>query len=142
MNTYLLLRETTTYQGTFGILTINGNLFDTGELPWRNNAVGISHIPVGTYQCDWIFSPHFNRNLYHIQNVPNRSDCLIHMGNWCGDVSKGLKSDVEGCIILGLDEGNLEGQWAVLESGLALAKFNTILNGASFMLSIQERYSD
>jgi len=141
MNTFNLVREVTGDQGCFGVLTVGPRSFQTGELPWRNNEADLSHIPIGTYQCDWLLSPHFNRNLYHIQNVPQRQDCLIHMGNWCGDTKKGFKSDVEGCVILGLEQGLMDGQEAVLQSVRALAQVESILNGESFLLNITEQYS-
>jgi hypothetical protein len=135
-----MVRQTTGNQGTFGIMTVNGNLIHTGELPWRNNTSNMSSVPCGTYQCDWLLSPHFGVNLYHLKNVPFRENCMIHTGNWCGDTTKGLKSDVEGCILVGLGQGELEGQEAILRSKDALQLFNSQLNGASFMLTISERY--
>ena len=142
MNTINLVRQYQGDSGVFGTIYLNSEEFFSGELPWRDNAPDISHIPIGTYQCDFLLSPRFGINLYHIQNVPNRENCLIHMGNWCGDVKKGYRSDVEGCVILGNNMGILEGQEAVLNSVTALTQFNKLLNGESFMLAISESFKD
>lgn len=132
-----LVRQPSTDQGTFGVLTTDrGDRFHTGELPWRDNKAYISCVPVGTYLCTTIDSPNHGL-VYVLHDVPGRSGCEIHVGNWCGDKSKGYKSDVLGCILLGTDVGNLAGQRAVLHSGKALELFLAAMNGEDFELTIE-----
>ena len=132
----LLLREKSADYGTFGLLTWAGKPLHTLELPWRNNTRKRSCIPAGVYQCRIRVSPRFGR-VYEITGVPARSLILIHSGNRAGDVTKGLKSDVEGCILLGLSRAKLAGQPAVLESRPALTVFMQTMNERPFTLRIQ-----
>jgi hypothetical protein len=124
-------------QGTPGILSIDGSDFAcyTLELPWRDNDANFSRIPIGTYPAAYIHSPHFGRMLYQLENVSDRQNCEIHMGNFAGDTAKGYKSDVEGCTILGAHTGMLtpEGyakpQLAVLDSVPTLDRFMAATQG-------------
>lgn len=131
MDRLFIERDPSTDQGTSGtaelyipagIATWNGFSL---ELPDRNNAPDISCIPVGVYKAIVKFSTKFNRKVYILQNVPGRSSCELHAGNWAGDKSLGWKSDVEGCTIFGTSTGQLAPpgmapQLAVLHSGVAL----------------------
>lgn len=51
------------------------------ELPWRENKTYISCIPDGTYKAIKHNSPTFG-NSFWLQDVPNRSEILIHFGNY------------------------------------------------------------
>lgn len=134
-----LTRLETSDEGTFGILTYTfGHLF-TGELPWRGNAKGESCIPTGTYNVLMRVSPRFGR-CYHIEAVPERTNILLHNGNWCGDDHLGFKTHVDGCILLGLSRGSLEGQHAVFSSRRARHKFEAEMGGKPFELEIVEQY--
>ena len=64
----------------------------TLELPDLNNKKNISRIPAGKYNALIHNSPKFGKSLW-IQNVPNRSEILIHKGNY--------HSDIRGCILIG-----------------------------------------
>lgn len=124
--------------GTFGVLkTPSGFECYTGELPERDNKSGISCIPVGTYKCSQRFSEKHKKNVYGIEEVPGRSDCEIHSGNFCGDVTKGLKSDVLGCIILGRAIMEIAGQKAVTSSKDALAAFEADMEYKPFLLELK-----
>ena len=75
----------------------NGDLFEdavlichTIELPWRNNAHGLSCITEGRYRLIKRFSEKFKWHLC-VCDVPNRDLILIHPAN---DAAKQL----EGCI--------------------------------------------
>jgi len=125
----VLVREKTTDTGTYGKMyyeDIYGKLhtWETLELPWRSNERRMSCIPAGTYHAVYHTSPKFGKT-YWIQDVPNRSEILIHTGNVAGDTKLGYKSDVDGCILVGEQRGILYGQNAVLRSRLAM---NTLLN--------------
>lgn len=132
----MLMRETSQEDGTYGILTLpDGSSFHTLELPWLNNETGKSCIPPGTYKAEMRDSPKFGP-VYEVKGVPNRSAILIHAGNTAGNVDRGLKSDVQGCILLGLSRGRISNQSAVLESKPALASFMQKMGGRPFTLNI------
>lgn len=139
MRTATLQRTKSGDSGTFGVLTTDtGKSWHSGELPWRNNSRGYSCIPDGEYLCLWQYSPSHGRQVYHLQDVPCRTDVELHPGNWCGDIEKGMKSDVKGCIILGKSFGQADGQDAVLQSKKAIAEFETEMCCDSFTLTVKE----
>lgn len=137
MQRVILDRLSTGNAGTFGQYTLpdRTQLF-SGELPWRDNAVGLSCIPEGEYECRWGPSRRFGM-VYEITGVPGRSRILIHNGNYCGDVTLGLKSHVQGCQLTGLARGLLAGQLAILNSRLALRLFNEALMEEPFILEVR-----
>lgn len=53
----------------------------TGELPWHDNRADISCIPPGKYTGKWLWSEKHQANLYHLIDVPGRSNCEIHSAN-------------------------------------------------------------
>lgn len=114
------LRE---YQNaTPGVLAIDGQpSFVTLELPWLENARNISCIPMGIYKCQRVNSPKFGV-AYHLLDVPERSEILIHAGNTI--------EDIEGCILLGEHFGSLPPLFAVRDSRRACARFHALLEGA------------
>lgn len=142
MHKALLLRQSTSDEGTFGTLRVyqgGALLFScfTGELPDRDNRPCRSCIPVGTYQV----VPYSSRkypNHFHVLGVPGRSAILIHQGNFCGDVEKGLLTNVQGCILVGRQLGSIQGQQAVLSSRLAMNDLRDILGKSPFTLEIRE----
>lgn len=80
---------------TIGELQVdNGFTCKTLELPWRDNQRRISRIPEGNYIAIPHISPRFGNSIW-IQNVPNRSEILIHLGNY--------HRDTLGCILVGKD---------------------------------------
>lgn len=128
-------------QGTRGrLLTDRGQWF-TIELPWRENLSKISCIPAGRYHCVSELHPKLGR-VYRLASVPGRAGILIHTGNWAGDVSKGWKSNVEGCILIGKQRGRLldvtkkQYQEAVLLSQRALTEFGAAFAWAPFELEV------
>ena len=137
MVTVTFTRVTDSDEGTFGKLeTDNGFSCFTLELPWRDNKKRISCIPEGEYAVEVRRSPRFGL-VYHVKDVYGRSYILIHSGNFAGDVSKGYKSHVEGCILLGKKVGILDGQKAVLVSKPAVTSFMRHLNNKPFKLVIK-----
>lgn len=106
-----LVREETGDEGTFGRLSIpGGEVLKTGELPWRNNATGISCIPTGRYRCLFTKSEHFPGGTFQIIGVPGRTGVRIHKANWCGDPAKGFAWDIEGCVAVGIIKGTQSNQ--------------------------------
>lgn len=137
-STVQLLRIRRNDQGTIGILsTPYGFSCYTLELPWRYNQKNISCIPAGEYITKIRFSPKYGK-VYHVQDVPNRTFILIHSGNWAGDVDKGYRTHVNGCIILGAQRGLLDGQIAVLNSRITVRRFMSHMNDNDFTLNIIE----
>ncbi len=91
---YLLERQTSSAKSTKAELFQDGEFFcytlerpDTGP---------ILFIPGGIYDVDLVWSPHFQRILPHIMDVPGRSHILMHGGNEA--------KDSLGCILCGYDE--------------------------------------
>jgi len=122
----VLFREPSTDDGTFGVMTLDtGESFNALELPWRNNDNGLSCIPCGTYIFKWFNSPKHGW-CYEAQNVPVRSHIQIHSANFAGDVKKGKKSELLGCIALGTSVGMMRGQNAVLGSVAAMKRFHAL----------------
>jgi hypothetical protein len=136
MKEVYLLRLRTSDQGTEGMLiTTDGFQCMTLELPWRNNQSNISCIPPGDYDVKIRISSKFGKT-YWVSNVPNRSYVLIHSGNYAGDVSKGFKTHVEGCILLGKTFGFLGGQRAILNSRITVYAFMSHMNNEEFILHV------
>ena len=136
VNLYRLKRSD---QGTLGALIANIYWCYTLELPWRDNRPNISCIPSGSYEVGIRLSPKYGE-IYHIKGVPNRTNILIHSGNYAGDISKGYKTNVAGCILLGAKQGLLQSQWAVLNSRIAVRKFMETMNKEPFRLIITELF--
>lgn len=126
-------------QGTRGILFADSFHCQTIELPWRDNKPNISCIPAGEYKVNIRVSPKYGQ-VYHITEVPGRSYILIHAGNYAGDREKGFKTNVAGCVLLGQRRGLLGGQWAVLNSRVAVRRFMTHMALQPFTLIIHEAF--
>ncbi len=135
----ILVRTETSDEGTFGILTYEHGYLFTGELPWRGNARGQSCIPTGLYHVFMRASNRFGR-AYEVANVEHRTAILLHNGNFCGDDTLGFKTHVDGCILLGLSRGKLDGQHAVFSSRRARRRFEDEMAGTGFTLEIVEQY--
>ena len=93
----LIIRDTFTKESTIGKLFINGESFcDTLENPYINNERNISCIPEGSYKVRLrLARESATRDYLHllVQDVPNRSYILFHIGNTAKDTS--------GCILVG-----------------------------------------
>ena len=93
----LIIRDTFTKESTIGKLFINGESFcDTLENPYINNERNISCIPEGQYKVRLrLPRESATRDYLHllVQDVPNRSYILFHIGNTANDTS--------GCILVG-----------------------------------------
>lgn len=141
-----IVREPSSSDGTFGTFTLWGAqapsaplVLHSLELPWYNNQRKVSCIPVGTYDVVWQMSPRFGRNLYTVLAVPGRSGILFHSGNVAGDESLGLRSEVEGCILLGLGLGTISAQRAVVHSADAVRRMEIAGGGRAFKLTVSWR---
>lgn len=97
------------------------------ELPNLGNQRRISRIPEGTYKARKHTSPKFGRSLW-LQDVPNRTEILIHKGNY--------HSDILGCILLGkqLSDINKDGFMDVTQSGVAVKELMDLLKDMDSIL--------
>ncbi len=116
---------------TFGVLKTDDDMpfAVTAELPWKDNQVGVSCIPKGTYECKRIISPKFGET-FEIIDVPGRTHILFHKGN-------NPPADSKGCILIAEEFGTLNGEAAILASGRGFAEFlQKVKNLDSFILNI------
>ena len=94
----LLIRDMFTDKSTIGELFVNGERFcDTLELPYKDNQRSISCVPEGQYKVRLRYPRESGtRDYLHllVQDVPDRSYILVHIGN--------KSSDTRGCILVGM----------------------------------------
>lgn len=115
---------------TIGELRVEGKpelLFHTIERPWLNNKARVSCIPKGTYK----FVPHDGtafKNVWRLEDVPDRSAILMHIGN--------TVKDVIGCIAVGLSTGKISGDPACLQSKQAIELMREFMGGQSGTITI------
>lgn len=119
--------------GTPGVLlTEQGFMCDTLELPWRDNRRGESCIVADAY-IGWIWeSPMLKRPVVRLENKHGRQDCLIHNGNFAGDTLADIDGDgktgddlitqVHGCTLVGHDYGDLLNKNNVTQRGILHSK--------------------
>lgn len=67
----------------------------------RDNQRSISNVPPGTYPLVLEYSPRFQKDLWELKDVPNRSECKIHASNYWHQLN--------GCIAPGSYLTNLNG---------------------------------
>ena len=101
----------------------------TLELPDLGNQQNISCIPEGEYEVHRIYSPKFGK-CFHIQDVPGRSEILIHKGNY--------NKDTHGCILVGMGHADIneDGTMDVIESTHAMEKLQSVITEDIFTLII------
>lgn len=73
---------------------------ETLELPWKNNEISESCVPVGDYSVKPRTSQKF-KNHYILENTTPRELILIHFGNY--------HTDIRGCILVGKKRTDLNG---------------------------------
>lgn len=128
--------------GTFSTLVLDdGPRLMCLELPWRDNATGVSCIPPGLYRCEIVNSPRFGK-VYEVRDVPRRTNILIHAANFAGDTTKGLFSQLLGCIAPATAVGALrtpagQVQRAGMNSKVALATVMAWGGGLPFELDVR-----
>lgn len=141
----LLSRLVTGDDGALGRWSVGPHRWFSLELPWRDNKQNISHIPVGEYRLDFIrarraFSGMFD--LYWIHDVPERSGVLAHVGNYAGDVALAMRTDSNGCVLLGKSHGRIgeKKQRAVFQSQTAVREFHEFMQRRPARLIVEEVY--
>ena len=137
MRTVTLKRISESAAGTQGLLSTDGFSCKTLELPWRDNRRQRSCVPPGSYRCKQVQSPKFGL-VYALTGTEPRSHVLIHSGNFAGDVDLGLKTHVQGCILLGKYFGAIDGQPGILLSRPTVRAFMRHLGGEPFNLIIED----
>lgn len=90
------------------------------ELPWKDNKKGVSCIPAGKYRVIRHNAPSKGPSFW-IQNVPKRSEILIHVANHT--------SELRGCLAPGerFQDFNNDGIVDVKNSGKAMKKLLEVL---------------
>lgn len=118
MITATINRDSSTDHGTFGTFSItrggdwNRLTLQSLELPWRDNAINVSCIPCGIYTCEFAWSTKRLRFVYWVRDVLPRTSIQMHSANYAGDVTQGFKSNVKGCIALGMTRGYGWGEYS------------------------------
>lgn len=104
-----------------GALFVDGKwICQTLENPWLGNASDISCIPTGAYDCWRTESPKYGTT-YVVAEVEGRTHILFHWGN--------TADDTEGCILLGMQPGNIGCKRAVIHSKIAFSQFMQAIGG-------------
>ena len=114
-----LIRDQSDDTGTFGRLIYDSSVVAyTLELPWKDDRPDVSCIPLGTYQVI-PHNSHEHPNVWEITNVPNRSEILLHSGNFL--------SDTKGCLLAGDSQVIINGKKMVTDSVATINKLRGIL---------------
>ena len=135
LSEYPVMKLTRYYKGgeyTRGILTDSQDsefLLHTLELPWKGNRRSVSCIPVGVYTVRPFSGGRFV-DAYKVNDVPNRTAILFHVGN--------TTNDIEGCILIGKSCGELGGDKAVLDSRKAFEHLSKHIGHTGFILHVNE----
>lgn len=108
--------------------TPTGFEMDTLELGWHGNQKGISCIKAGIYRATRFYSPHFTRELWKLEDRDGRADCEFHNGNFAGDESAGLFTQIHGCTLVGNGYGDVDHlndgkQYGIVNSRSTLDRF-------------------
>ena len=93
------------------------------ERGYLDNIRNISCVPKGVYNLTYEFSPRFDRFLWELKNVPNRSEVKIHAANYWHELS--------GCVSLGsrLLDLDKDGFYDLANSGNTVLSFHIALRG-------------
>jgi len=94
------------------------------ERGWNDNKSNISCIPLGgPYKVVLEHSPKFNKLLWEIKGVPNRSECKFHTANYWRELN--------GCIALGTRPADIDrdGYIDITSSSSIMEEFHKALQG-------------
>ena len=118
-----LHRVTDTPLGTFGVMVDSDGeqVCKTAELSWRDNEPYVSCIPPGRYVCRPHKSPKHGA-CFSVAGVKNRTDILIHSGNWAGLKKLGALGDTEGCILPGKTVRKIKHSSGLVQTGVTASK--------------------
>lgn len=125
--------------GTFGefLLPMEHKTLYTVEREPANNKPFVSCIPEGVFPMVKVPSPIVERTTngeftegWLIQNVPDRSEIMIHPANW--------PHDLEGCVGVGFDFGFMS-RLAVLRSRKAFSYLMGLLTEDAYVLHVKSK---
>jgi hypothetical protein len=141
MNVELLRLTSQKLPYTHGVLLFNGTPeLATHELPWKGNQKQISCIPEGIYFCKRVNNRRtlgglFIPTTFLVDEVPDRSGILFHVGNW--------NKDTNGCILPGVSWSFGNNEAMVSDSSRGFSKFLRLLDGINaFTLDVKRLASD
>ena len=133
MRQVFVYRDPSDSLGTFGKLVAGMFSCYTAEPNWHDGKRNISCIKSATCLCQIVDSPKYGK-VYGIA-AEGREHILIHWGNFAADPP--LKSNTEGCLMLGNAIGEIGGQKALLNSKDAFRRFMDEMGNEPFTLTIK-----
>ena len=100
------------------------------ELPYKDNKRRISCVPEGSYNAVRHNSPKFG-SCFWIKGVPNRSEILIHKGNY--------HTDILGCVLIGSDlrDLNKDGYLDVISSNKSVLELLKLVKEDNITIEIK-----
>lgn len=127
----IIRRIANTKDGVFGVLVVDGMpICLTLEEEWLNNQRKISCIPAGSYKCVKYSGTKY-KDVWLVQDVPNRSAILIHWGN--------TKDNTAGCILVGQFLADFPPRKGIANSLQTYEKLRKILPD-KFTLEIKDHF--
>jgi len=146
MRTATLTRVTSDSNCTLGdYVSDSGFKAKSLELRWADNAPDVSCVPPGSYLCVWMWSNKHGKNLYHLQNVPNRDVIELHSANvsyqllGCACFGDSVQTFAANSIAPGMPPADCQGVTNSVKTLFALEKDMQDANGnqVNFTLMIQ-----
>lgn len=127
MKTIQIKRAFQNDKQTLGVCTVldefNRPLFSAISLErgWLDNKINISCVPKGIYPVVFEYSPKFDKYLWELKKVPNRTECKFHSANFWYQLN--------GCIALGTMTKNIDkdGFYDISNSKNTMKYFDFIL---------------
>jgi len=107
MRTLTLGRLEDHYNGGIRGVLVEGDTWvcHTMERLWDKNIPFVSCIPPGDYKVEWEYSAKFERALYELRDVEDRTEIKFHAMSWVsqlqGCIGVGLKIQAEGSPFIG-----------------------------------------
>lgn len=91
------------------------------ERGWIDNKKMISCVPEGEYPLKLEWSPRFQKDLWELYDVPNRSECKFHSANYARQLN--------GCIALGEHRIDIDkdGYLDVTNSRATMSEFHEVM---------------
>ncbi len=123
--------------GTVTVLVDGNPVFSAVSLErgWQNNKRNVSCVPAGQYPLVLEYSPRFERELWELKEVPNRSEAKFHAANYW--------EQLNGCIALGVKSKDInnDNYLDVIKSRCAIASFHEALKGfteATLIITVEK----